>query len=117
MPPRTWSAAEILPPQPVFEEQCYYHRFNKAGTAAIYNPELGKGLAMTFDAESLPYFLLQWKMLGAKRLVMGLEPGNCHPDGRDVMRREGALASRVRERKRYLKLRWRSLTGRNNGTP
>ncbi|RAQ22457.1 DUF4432 domain-containing protein [Hydrogeniiclostridium mannosilyticum] len=83
--------AEILPPQPVFEEQCYYHQFNKAGTAAIYNPELGKGLAMTFDAEALPYFV-QWKMLGAKDYVMGLEPGNCLPDGRDTMRREGTLA-------------------------
>ena len=88
--------AEILPPQPVFEEQCYYHQFNKAGTAAIYNPELGKGLAMTFDAEALPYFV-QWKMLGAKDYVMGLEPGNCLPDGR------------------CLKLHWRLSTGRSSG--
>ena len=30
-------------------------------------------------------------MLGVRDYVMGLDPGNCHPDGRDVMRREGKL--------------------------
>ena len=30
----------------------------------------------------------QW---GVKDYVMGLEPGNCYPDGRDVMREKGLL--------------------------
>lgn len=30
-------------------------------------------------------------MMGERDYVMGLEPGNCHPDGRDKMREEGAL--------------------------
>lgn len=96
--PRNKRAAEdlerwqtILPPQPVFEEQCYYHQFDKNGVAAIYNPELAKGMKITFDTENLPCFV-QWKMFGAKDYVMGLEPGNCYPDGRDVMRKEGMLA-------------------------
>ncbi|OQB99704.1 MAG: hypothetical protein BWX78_01642 [Firmicutes bacterium ADurb.Bin099] len=29
--------------------------------------------------------------MGCRDYVLGLEPGNCHPDGRDVMRREGTL--------------------------
>lgn len=30
-------------------------------------------------------------MMGYRDYVLGLEPGNCHPDGRDVMRRQGKL--------------------------
>ena len=30
-------------------------------------------------------------MMGVKDYVMGLEPGNCYPDGRDVMREKGLL--------------------------
>lgn len=77
-------------PQEGFEEQCYYHSFSEDGLAAIYSRRLGCGLAIRFDAKQLPYFT-QWKMMGVRDYVMGLEPGNCHPDGRAAMRREGAL--------------------------
>ena len=30
-------------------------------------------------------------MMGNGEYVLGLEPGNCSPDGRDVMRKEGKL--------------------------
>jgi len=30
-------------------------------------------------------------MMGYRDYVLGLEPGNCHPDGRDVMRKQGKL--------------------------
>ena len=84
-----WS--ELLEPQPRFQEQCYYHTFEKSeGIAAIYNPAIQKGLGITFDTQSLDY-LVQWKMLGVKDYVLGLEPGNCHPDGRDVMRKQNKL--------------------------
>lgn len=81
---------QIIPPQPKFEEQCYFHRFEKNGIAGIYNPDILKGLIITFDAEKLNYFT-QWKMMGQRDYVLGLEPGNCHPDGRDQMRKEGKL--------------------------
>jgi galactose mutarotase-like enzyme len=81
---------EILPPQSNFEEQCYFHTFRNEGRAGIFQPELNLGLLIRFDAEKLLYFT-QWKMLGERDYVMGLEPGNCHPDGRDVMRKEGNL--------------------------
>ena len=29
--------------------------------------------------------------MGVRDYVLGLEPGNCTPDGRDVMRRNGLL--------------------------
>ena len=30
-------------------------------------------------------------MMGEGEYVVGLEPGNCNPDGRDVMREKGVL--------------------------
>ena len=84
----TWN--KILPPTKGFTEQCYFHRFGKDGRAGIYNPEIQKGLCITFDPQNLDYFT-QWKMMGWRDYVMGLEPGNCHPNGRDAMRTEGKL--------------------------
>ena len=84
----TWH--KMLPPTPGFEEQCYFHSFENEGYASIYNPDIRKGLHISFDPNSLDHFT-QWKMMGYREYVLGLEPGNCHPDGRDVMRREGKL--------------------------
>jgi len=84
----TWH--KMLPPTPGFEEQCFFHIFSEEGRATIYNPDINKGLNITFDPHVLDYFT-EWKMMGYRDYVLGLEPGNCHPDGRDVMRREGKL--------------------------
>lgn len=85
----TWY--KILPPTMGFEEQCYYHKFTgKTALAAIFNPKLGFGLKITFDPSELGSFT-QWKMMGYKDYVLGLEPGNCTPDGRDVIRKKGTL--------------------------
>lgn len=84
----TW--AKLLPPTPGFEEQCYFHSFDKESKASIYNPDINKGLTISFDSDTLDHFT-QWKMMGYRDYVLGLEPGNCHPDGRDVMRKEGKL--------------------------
>lgn len=96
--PRNEHAAEDLQnwmkmekPQAGYEERCYYHKFpDKNGFAAIYQPKLGVELEMTFDAELLDGFV-EWKMMGVRDYVLGLEPGNCLPDGRDVMREKGML--------------------------
>ena len=84
----TWN--KMLPPTPGFEEQCYFHSFSDEGRASIYNPDINKGLHITFDPRNLDYFT-EWKMMGYRDDVLGLEPGNCHPDGRDVMRKQGKL--------------------------
>lgn len=81
---------KMTKPTAHFEEQCYFHSFEKEGLAAIYNPSIGKGLTIRFDAQALNYFV-EWKMMGERDYVLGLEPGNCHPDGRDKMREEGCL--------------------------
>lgn len=74
-----------------YQERCYYHKFaNRMGKAAIYQPKLKLGLEITFDAEQLDGFV-EWKMMGVRDYVLGLECGNCYPDGRSAMRETGML--------------------------
>lgn len=78
-------------PTPHYQERCYYHQFDKKeGKATIYQPKLNKGLEISFDTSSLDSFV-EWKMMGERDYVLGLECGNAYPDGRDVMRRKGIL--------------------------
>lgn len=74
-----------------YQERCYYHKFaDSNGLAKIYQPKLGVGLQISFDAKELDGFV-EWKMMGVRDYVLGLECGNCYPDGRDVMRQTGML--------------------------
>lgn len=80
-------------PQNDYVEMCFFYDVKeKDGMAhvGIYNPDISKGMKMSFDKSSLDCFT-QWKMMGEGEYVLGLEPGNCTPDGRDVMRKEGML--------------------------
>ncbi len=76
-------------PQKGFIEQCYYYDMI-SGEASLYNPDLKMGVKFSYDKAELPCFT-QWKQMGEYEYVMGLEPGNCNPDGRDVMREKGML--------------------------
>ena len=77
-------------PQAGYEEKCYYHSLIGNTCVSVYNPDIDKCLSMYYNADELRYFT-QWKMMGEYDYVMGLEPGNCHPDGRNVMREQGKL--------------------------
>lgn len=77
-------------PQAGYEERCYYHVCREKGVASIYQPKLGQGLEIRFDPKTLDCFT-QWKMMGVRDYVLGLEPGNCRPDGRKAMREAGML--------------------------
>ena len=48
------------------------------------------GLTISFDANELDGFV-EWKMMGIRDYVLGLECGNCYPDGRKAMREIGML--------------------------
>ncbi|MBY0758299.1 DUF4432 family protein, partial [Sellimonas caecigallum] len=43
-----------------------------------------------FDPQKLDSFT-EWKMMGVRDYVLGLECGNCYPDGRDQMRKQKRL--------------------------
>ena len=95
--PRDEHAAEglgdwnkVTAPSDNFVEQCYYHEFSGEPCAEIFSPDINTGMKLTYDKNTLDCFT-QWKMLGVHEYVMGLEPGNCNPDGRDVARENGQL--------------------------
>lgn len=74
-----------------YQERCYYHKFaDGKGFAGIFQPKLDMGVEISFNAEELDGFV-EWKMMGIRDYVLGLECGNCYPDGRDVMRKTGML--------------------------
>ena len=74
-----------------YQERCYYHKFaDENGKASIYQPKLNVGLEISFNAAELDGFI-EWKMMGVRDYVLGLECGNCYPDGRKAMRESGML--------------------------
>lgn len=87
------TALQMEKPQAGYEECCYYYDVKENdGTAkvGIFNGDISKGLVMDYDKINLPCFT-EWKMMGKTDYVLGLEPGNCTPDGRDVLRKNGTL--------------------------
>lgn len=108
--PRNEKAAEGIDkamnmekPQKGFVEQCYYYDVTD-GIIKIYNPNLNISMTMMYDKNELPCFT-QWKMMGSGEYVLGLEPGNCTPDGRDVMRKNGMLRFLKPSEKAHQKIR------------
>ena len=81
---------KMLKPTNDFVEQCYYHKFDDKPIISLKNPDINTELKMTFDVDTLDCFT-EWKMMGENEYVLGLEPANCYPDGRDVMRKKEIL--------------------------
>ena len=81
---------QMCKPEPGYVERCFYHTFTQDAKASIFQPKLGQGLEISFDCKELDCFT-EWKMMGYRDYVLGLECGNCYPDGRDVMRQTGIL--------------------------
>ncbi len=89
--------AELHGPVAGYREKVYFHS-PKAGadgavTCALVNRSLpggGIGLRLRYRPVELP-FLTEWKMLGDREYVLGIEPGNCRPIGRAAARAAGEL--------------------------
>ena len=77
-------------PQSGYEEMCFYHEIEGFARVSVKNPTIGKGFVMSYDTQELPCFT-EWKMMGERDYVLGVEPGNAYPDGRDIMREKGML--------------------------
>lgn len=85
----TWN--QMQKPEAGYQECCYYHKFaDEVGRASIYQPKLNMGLEISFNAKELDGFV-EWKMMGVRDYVLGLECANCYVDGRDVMHKNGML--------------------------
>ena len=89
----TANCLKMLKPQRDFVEMCYYHDVkvkNGFASCGIYNPDIDKGVVIRYNKDKLDRFT-EWKMMGEVEYVLGLEPGNCTPDGRNVLREKGEL--------------------------
>ena len=80
----------VTPPIPQNPEVCYRHYYEKNGSAAIRNPEIGKGLRISFDAEDFPC-LIQWNKFSCRDYALGLEPRNFRTGGKTAAREKGEL--------------------------
>ncbi len=81
----------MLSPQAGFAEQCYYHLYkSNEGRAMIFNKNIGKGLSISFNADMLNV-LTEWKMMGERDYVLGLEPSNSKLEGRKALKDSGQL--------------------------
>jgi len=80
-------------PQANYEESCFYYDVknkNDIAKVGIFNKDINAGIIFSYNKKELPCFT-EWKMMGRYDYVLGLEPGNCTPDGRDVLRKNGTL--------------------------
>jgi len=84
-----------------FSEIVYYHEdmvtLDDWAEATIHQPEFPVGneikpltVRLAWDTKTLPG-LVQWKMPGEGTYVLGIEPANCHVEGRIAEREMGTL--------------------------
>jgi hypothetical protein len=86
-------------PTPGYREQVFYHESiasDPDGRARVrlVNPAFdhGRGLSMTLSINPQEYpVFIEWKMMGEGMYVVGLEPANCHVEGRVRERERGTL--------------------------
>jgi hypothetical protein len=85
-------------PQPGYSEQVFYHDLkpDAAGQVEVrlVNPgfDSGRGLGVYWRYSLADYpVLVEWKMMGEGTYVVGVEPANCHVEGRCQERLRGTL--------------------------
>jgi hypothetical protein len=103
--PRDDNAAAGLPeclsfsdPVADYAEQVFYHdllagadgRVEISLVNAAFNGGQGLGLTLRYPKIQYPVFV-EWKMMQAGTYVVGLEPSNCHVEGRSAERASGRL--------------------------
>lgn len=83
---------KLTKPQPNCPEVCYRHYYEGDGhaSASIQNPDIGKGLRISFDPKDFPC-LIQWNKFACRDYALGLEPRNFANGGKAVARARGEL--------------------------
>lgn len=84
------SRLQMEKPQANFQERCYYYDAAKENHVRAFSKKLGIGMRISFSNATLPCFT-EWKMMGIRDYVLGLEPGTNFPDGRKTVREQGKL--------------------------
>jgi hypothetical protein len=82
----------FVKPTDGYEPRVYYHQLEATDEkATISLTGGGLNFALTYSPKQLPV-LAQWLRLEKGSYVMGIEPANCHVDGRDKEREAGTLS-------------------------
>ena len=85
---------KMASPTPGFVEQVFYHDLpagpDGMAEMKLVNPKLKLTLAVRYSKATLPLFM-EWKQMGQGEYVLGLEPGNCVPEGRTANEAKGLL--------------------------
>ena len=75
-------------------EQCFYHDIEAGADGmarmTMRNPAAKMAVEVAYRKAELPFFT-QWKMMGEQEYVVGLAPGNCHPEGQSAEAARGTL--------------------------
>jgi galactose mutarotase-like enzyme len=79
-------------PQPGFKEHVFYYKSeaDESGRcyAGLFNEKLNTGVKIWTDPKQLPN-VVQWRNAGVGDYVMGIEPANCYPEGREKQKEYG----------------------------
>ncbi|MFW6035319.1 MAG: aldose 1-epimerase family protein [Halothermotrichaceae bacterium] len=90
---RNEAYSEYLSPTSSYPDTVYYHDLdtnNKYCYTALINNRLNIGVYLKYKKDNLPVFV-QWKYTNEGNYVAGLEPANCHVEGRDREREKYSL--------------------------
>ena len=92
MDPKTFDS--LHPPRADAKSEVFYHQVAADADgwvyAALINPGLSLGIYIKYNRNQLKN-LVQWKMFGQGNYVLGIEPANCHVEGREAERERGTL--------------------------
>lgn len=84
--------AKFQRPELNYKEQVFYYKSaaDESGKcfSGLYNEKLGTGVRIWTDPYQLPN-VVQWKNPGQGDYVMGIEPSNCYPEGREKQKEYG----------------------------
>jgi hypothetical protein len=77
-----------------YKEQCFYHEMpslpNGEACALLKNDSLGLAVWLRYDVHQMPV-TTEWKCMASGDYALGIEPANCHVEGKAKERREGTL--------------------------
>ena len=86
--------ASFQKPTAGYVEQCFYHDIDADADGmarmTMRNPKTGLAIEIAYRKAELPFFT-EWKMMGEQEYAVGLEPGNCHPEGQSAEAARGTL--------------------------
>ena len=83
-------ACEFSQPIHKYNEQVFYRNAVPQSYATLKNENLNLNVTVNFSGDELPY-LIEWKQMGEKEYVVGLEPATYPPDGRAKARERNEL--------------------------